>query len=659
MGRWLGLCWVLAGLGAGVGPAGVAGDLARGIRFLRAGRLAAGSAEIQRAVEQDRGVATSRSAQGAVLLLQGETSRAADEFRQAAALDDATVSAHQGLIACHMAANDLEAALAQAKRALSHEASDKLSLRASYAYLCCLVGLYDATLTEGTRVLSARPDDRLAREAVAAAFFARGDYAAAGRTLDEAREPLRLAGPLAPCALDAPSPLFAENAAYRLAHRSDDREQLAWLPALSAGSPGPSAMGASLASAAAMSLEPEWETAPVRPAPAADASRSGSPREPTASRVGVTITSPKDGSALIGPTAVSIDLDHREDVGYVVLLADGVFQSLSNSYPHRLSLDTRRLTGGLHDVRVDAYTTQGQLVGSARISVRVGSEVRNRTVSPDEADLLSQAEEELEGLLALRAHPLGEAQLRGRVQEALGLYPEAMRTYEGVFSAQPGWPGAKRDLLWAYKQTGLLDLGSRPREIRTLGASYSAALTFDDGPHPIVTPYLLDLLDKYHARGTFLLVGQQVELYPSLAQEIVRRGHEVGCHSYSHRDLRGLSQDEVEWELVKTRAVIREATGCTVRLFRPPGGHYNHTVYEATVETGFQTVFWDSNIGYFAKVPATTAAEKMRRELTPSGIALLHNGEDATVRVLPDLLRLLTAAGMRMDTVTALLQNGR
>ena len=59
-------------------------------------------------------------------------------------------------------------------------------------------------------------------------------------------------------------------------------------------------------------------------------------------------------------------------------------------------------------------------------------------------------------------------------------------------------------------------------------------LTFDDGPRPEVTPWVLDMLDKYNAKATFFCIGKNVELFPELFEEIKRRGHAVGNHSYSH-----------------------------------------------------------------------------------------------------------------------------
>mgnify|MGYP001302369871 CR=1 FL=1 len=180
------------------------------------------------------------------------------------------------------------------------------------------------------------------------------------------------------------------------------------------------------------------------------------------------------------------------------------------------------------------------------------------------------------------------------------------------------------------------------------------ALTFDDGPHPEMTPFILDLLDRYGMKATFFLVGKQAAMYPELVRMIAQRGHQLGSHSQTHTDLRRLDQRGVEQELVKSRAVIRQACGQTVTLFRPPGGNYDDEVRAAVAATGYTTVFWTENIGNYSGDDGQAIARAMCHKLSNGGIVLLHNGYDETQIVLPHLLPLLSATGLRVATVTEL-----
>ncbi len=143
-------------------------------------------------------------------------------------------------------------------------------------------------------------------------------------------------------------------------------------------------------------------------------------------------------------------------------------------------------------------------------------------------------------------------------------------------------------------------------------------------------------------------------MYPELAREIVRRGHEVGSHSYTHANMRHQSTLTVERELVMSRHIIRRATGEFVTLFRPPGGNFDDQVRAATEATGFATVFWTENITSYPGLKGEVILPRMIDRIGRNGIVLLHNGYDETTEVLPLLLPALTQRGLRMDTVSAL-----
>jgi len=116
--------------------------------------------------------------------------------------------------------------------------------------------------------------------------------------------------------------------------------------------------------------------------------------------------------------------------------------------------------------------------------------------------------------------------------------------------------------------------------------------------------------------------------------------------------MRELSGQQIEQELVRSRAAIRRATGVDVTLFRPPGGHYPETVRQAAALWGYTTVFWTANISTYAGDPIPAVEAGLLGDIQPGGICLLHNGEDETVQVLPELLRKLKAQGLKMVTIT-------
>ncbi|WP_077197186.1 polysaccharide deacetylase family protein [Prevotella ihumii] len=115
---------------------------------------------------------------------------------------------------------------------------------------------------------------------------------------------------------------------------------------------------------------------------------------------------------------------------------------------------------------------------------------------------------------------------------------------------------------------------------------HSVYLTFDDGPIPEATPFILDVLDQYDAKATFFMVGDNVRKYPELFEEVKRRGHLVGNHTYHH--LGSFKHFTLTYavDVTKADALIHS------RFFRPPHGWLRHSVYW-WVKQNYRVVMWD------------------------------------------------------------------
>jgi peptidoglycan/xylan/chitin deacetylase (PgdA/CDA1 family) len=180
-----------------------------------------------------------------------------------------------------------------------------------------------------------------------------------------------------------------------------------------------------------------------------------------------------------------------------------------------------------------------------------------------------------------------------------------------------------------------------PTVCRT-GAPNKLAITFDDGPNPAITPKLLDLLAKHHARATFFLVGKFVRECPDLTREILARGHALGNHTDTHPNLFLCGPRKTEEELKRCADAIRQAAGVEPRWFRPPFGFRSPWLSEIVHRQGMQTVMWTSIPGDWRVKPAEwlikrmdPIAEHARRKLPPGtgygggltgDILCLHDG---------------------------------
>lgn len=167
-------------------------------------------------------------------------------------------------------------------------------------------------------------------------------------------------------------------------------------------------------------------------------------------------------------------------------------------------------------------------------------------------------------------------------------------------------------------------------------------ITFDDGPDPVRTPQILNLLDKYEAKAIFFLIGKKAEAHPEIAAMITKKGHEVGSHSYRHGytfDL--LSVAKVKEDLALAEKAIKRATGSKVRWFRPPYGITNPNIAEALEFFPYQVLGWNiRSLDTVIRDPKKLTARVLKK-LKPGSIILFHDQGPATPEALENLLRFL------------------
>jgi peptidoglycan/xylan/chitin deacetylase (PgdA/CDA1 family) len=174
------------------------------------------------------------------------------------------------------------------------------------------------------------------------------------------------------------------------------------------------------------------------------------------------------------------------------------------------------------------------------------------------------------------------------------------------------------------------------------------SLTFDDGPHPQLTPAVLDVLGQWQATATFYVIGELAQARPDLLRRAVSEGHRVGNHTWSHPDLTGLPPDAVRHELRRTSAVITEATGEPPATWRPPFGEHDAAVDAEADALGMELVMWGEgtdSLDWQGGSPQAVA-ERVVGNAEPGSIVLLHDTHQNTLDALPLLLEGLHAKGL-------------
>ncbi len=156
-------------------------------------------------------------------------------------------------------------------------------------------------------------------------------------------------------------------------------------------------------------------------------------------------------------------------------------------------------------------------------------------------------------------------------------------------------------------------------------------LTFDDGPTPEITTQVLDILDKYDWKATFFCVGENVHKYPEIYQEVLRRGHRTGNHSYNHLKGYKYSCDEYVENVNKASTLIDS------KLFRPPYGRITFQQIKA-LRKDYQIIMWDViTHDYDKQLSPHQVLNNVKNNLRKGSIVVFHDSVKAKSNVLTAL----------------------
>lgn len=182
--------------------------------------------------------------------------------------------------------------------------------------------------------------------------------------------------------------------------------------------------------------------------------------------------------------------------------------------------------------------------------------------------------------------------------------------------------------MYLVKASRLLKKLYHPDMIWKIPDTNGVYLTFDDGPHPLATNFVLELLDKYNAHATFFCIGDNIDKYPDIYQEILRKGHSVGNHTHNH--LNGWKFSNKNY--IKNILIARKRVNNN--LFRPPYGKMKKKQAQYLVERGFKIVMWDLLSGDFDTHLSPQACwENVRNNIEPGSIVVFHDSSKAWERM--------------------------
>jgi peptidoglycan/xylan/chitin deacetylase (PgdA/CDA1 family) len=185
------------------------------------------------------------------------------------------------------------------------------------------------------------------------------------------------------------------------------------------------------------------------------------------------------------------------------------------------------------------------------------------------------------------------------------------------------------------------------RDILPAVSNSAIALTIDDGPDPLWTPQMLDLLHRNGVRATFSLIGKQARAYPGLVRRIVAEGHGVCNHSMTHPQPFGaLSTTAIHQQIVDAQSAITDAAGVAPVLFRAPGGDWTPAVLAAVASLALAPLGWDVDPRDWSR-PGTATVTSRLLAARPGDILLCHDGGGNRAQTVESLRTVLPSLSRR------------
>ncbi|MDE6907454.1 MAG: polysaccharide deacetylase family protein [Lachnospiraceae bacterium] len=177
------------------------------------------------------------------------------------------------------------------------------------------------------------------------------------------------------------------------------------------------------------------------------------------------------------------------------------------------------------------------------------------------------------------------------------------------------------------------------------------ALTFDDGPHPVYTPKLLDGLKERNVKATFFVVGKNIEGREDIIKRMDEEGHLIGNHTYDHVKITGLPEEEACAQITKTSELVKEITGKNTEFVRPPFG-----AWDKKLECGFEMfpVLWSVDPLDWTTKNVDAVVQKVLSRAEENSIILLHDYYDSSVEAALKIVDALLERGFEFVTVDEL-----
>lgn len=178
--------------------------------------------------------------------------------------------------------------------------------------------------------------------------------------------------------------------------------------------------------------------------------------------------------------------------------------------------------------------------------------------------------------------------------------------------------------------------------------SNTVYLTFDDGPDPKITPWVLSILAKHNVKATFFCVGKNIIDHPTIVNDIVAQGHAIGNHTFSHEKGRATKNSFYLDSILKTSTLIKSS------FFRPPYGSIKRSQLKMLKKNGFKVVFWSWLSNDFNSRINPSKILKKAEKIRPGDILVFHDSQKAEANLkscLENIIELISNKGLQFELI--------
>lgn len=180
------------------------------------------------------------------------------------------------------------------------------------------------------------------------------------------------------------------------------------------------------------------------------------------------------------------------------------------------------------------------------------------------------------------------------------------------------------------------------------------ALTYDDGPHPEVTPRILDVLRENKSVATFFVLGSRIANHQSIIERIINEGSEIGNHTFGHQDMRSLSKTELDEQITAWQDALKEVDASyQMKLVRPTYGATNDFIVK---NTSYPLILWSIDTLDWSKKDTNYVVETVLNEVTDGSIILMHDMYECTAEATEILVPKLIEMGYQCVTISELFE---